>query len=134
MRYASVTTRLADLGGAKWEIHSRARRMKAEGVPVLEFTIGEPDVPCPEDLMQTAARAMMAGRTGYSNGRGENGLLRALAARYSTRRGRVIAPDQIMCFPGTQTTLFAVFMALVEAGDEVIVGDPMYATYEGLIR
>lgn len=134
MRYASVTTRLADLGGAKWEIHSRARRMKAEGVPVLEFTIGEPDVPCPVDLMQTAARAMMAGRTGYSNGRGENGLLRALAARYSVRRGRVIAPDQIMCFPGTQTTLFAVFMALVEAGDEVIVGDPMYATYEGLIR
>lgn len=134
MKYASVTTRLADLGGAKWEIHARARRMKAEGIPVLEFTIGEPDVPCPEDLMQTAARAMMAGRTGYSNGRGENGLLRALAARYSVRRGRVIAPDQIMCFPGTQTTLFAVFMALVEAGDEVILGDPMYATYEGLIR
>lgn len=134
MRYASITERLAGLGGAKWEIHARARRMKAEGIPVLEFTIGEPDVPCPDELLQTASRAMFAGRTGYSNGRGEAGLVRALAARYSVRRGRPIAPDQIMCFPGTQTTLFAVFLALLEPGCEVIVGDPMYATYEGLIR
>lgn len=134
MRYASITERLAGLGGAKWEIHARARRMKAEGIPVLEFTIGEPDVPCPDALLQTASRAMFAGRTGYSNGRGEAGLVRALAARYSVRRGRPIAPDQIMCFPGTQTTLFAVFLALLEPGCEVIVGDPMYATYEGLIR
>lgn len=134
MKYASITERLADLGGAKWEIHAKARRMKAEGIGVIEFTIGEPDVPCPEALMAVAARAMMDGRTGYSNGRGEPGLVRALAARYSVRRGRAIGADQVMCFPGTQTTLFAVLMALVEAGDEVILGDPMYATYEGLIR
>ncbi|PRD36267.1 UNVERIFIED_CONTAM: aruH [Trichonephila clavipes] len=108
--------------------------MKAEGIAVLEFTIGEPDVPCPPELMETAARAMLSGRTGYSNGQGEPGLLRALAARYSTRRGRHIGPEQVMCFPGTQTTLYAVFMAIAEAGAEVIVGDPMYATYEGLIR
>ncbi|MEH7827316.1 pyridoxal phosphate-dependent aminotransferase [Gemmobacter denitrificans] len=134
MRYASVTTRLADLGGAKWEIHAKARAMKAAGLPVLEFTIGEPDVPCPDNLIETAATAMRAGRTGYSNGRGEPALTRALADRYSARRGRTISPDQVMCFPGTQTTLYAILMALVEAGDEVLVGDPMYATYEGLIR
>ncbi len=134
MKYASITERLAGLGGAKWEIHARARKMKAAGTPVLEFTIGEPDAPCPPELIETAARSMASGRTGYSNGRGEPGLLRALAARYSTRRGRHFGPEQVMCFPGTQTTLFAVLMALVESGDEVIIGDPMYATYEGLIR
>lgn len=134
MKYAAVLDRLAGLGGAKWEIHARARQMKAEGTAVLEFTIGEPDVPCPTELMETAARAMMAGRTGYSNGRGEPGLLRALAARYSARRGRPITPDQVMCFPGTQTTLFLVLQGLAESGTEIILGDPMYATYEGLIR
>ncbi len=134
MRYASVTERLADLGGAKWAIHARARAMKAEGKAVLEFTIGEPDVPCPPDLAETAARAMLAGRTGYSNGQGEPNLLRALAARYSVRRGRHFGPENVMCFPGTQTTLYAVLTGLAEAGDEVILGDPMYATYEGLIR
>lgn len=133
MRYAAITERLAGLGGAKWAVHARARQMKAEGRDVIELTIGEPDVPTPPDLMMLATTAMQAGRTGYSNGQGEPDLLRALAERYSTRRGRPISPDQIMCFPGTQTTLYAVLMGLVGAGDEVLLGDPMYATYEGLI-
>ena len=134
MKYAAILDRLDGLGGAKWEIHARARQMKSEGHQVIELTIGEPDVPCPDSLLEVAARAMQAGRTGYSNGRGEPQLLRALAARLTARRGRPIGPENIMCFPGTQTTLFAVLMAIAETGTEVLVGDPMYATYEGLIR
>jgi arginine:pyruvate transaminase len=133
MKYASVTDRLAGLGGAKWEIHARARALKAAGTEIIELTIGEPDVPTPERFMDVAAASMKAGRTGYSNGRGEPAVLAALAARYSTRRGRPIGTDQVMCLPGTQTTLYAVLRTLVEAGDEVLLGDPMYATYEGLI-
>lgn len=134
MKYARILDRLSGLGGAKWEIHAEARRLKAAGIGVIELTIGEPDVPCPEPLIATATRAMEDGRTGYSNGRGEPGLTRALAARYTARRGRHFGPENVMCFPGTQTTLFAVLMALAEEGTEVLVGDPMYATYEGLIR
>ncbi|WP_022704017.1 pyridoxal phosphate-dependent aminotransferase [Pseudorhodobacter ferrugineus] len=133
MRYAAITDRLAGLGGAKWAVHARARAMKAAGRPVIELTIGEPDVATPPELMAAASAAMLAGRTGYSNGQGEPALLVALAARYSARRGREILPAQVMCFPGTQTTLYAVLMGLVGAGDEVLLGDPMYATYEGLI-
>ncbi|WP_050525091.1 pyridoxal phosphate-dependent aminotransferase [Pseudorhodobacter wandonensis] len=133
MRYAAVTERLAGLGGAKWAVHARARALKAAGQEVIELTIGEPDVATPPELMAIAAKSMLAGRTGYSNGQGEPGLLRALAARYTARRGREISPSQIMCFPGTQTTLYAVLMGLLGPGDEVLVGDPMYATYEGLV-
>lgn len=134
MRYAPVTDRLADLGGAKWEVHALARRMQAAGEAVIELTIGEPDVATPPALLDTAARSMAAGRTGYSNGRGEPALVAALAARYTARRGRDIGRDQVMCLPGTQTTLYAILQTLVTTGDEVLVGDPMYATYEGLIR
>jgi arginine:pyruvate transaminase len=133
MRYASVTDRLAGLAGAKWALHARARAMKAAGVDVIELTIGEPDVPTPARFIEAAASAMKAGRTGYSNGRGEPGVVAALAARYTARRGREITRDQIMCLPGTQTVLYAILRTLAEAGDEVLVGDPMYATYEGLI-
>ena len=133
MRYASVTDRLHGLGGAKWEIHARARALKAAGVEIIELTIGEPDVPTPARFIEAAAAAMTAGRTGYSNGRGEPGVVAALAARYSARRGRIIASDQVICLPGTQTTLYTILRTLVEAGDEVLIGDPMYATYEGLI-
>ncbi|MFN3971124.1 MAG: pyridoxal phosphate-dependent aminotransferase [Gemmobacter sp.] len=133
MRYADVTTRLQGLAGAKWDMHARARAMRAAGGPVLELTIGEPDVPTPPAMVAVAQAAMAAGRTGYSNGRGEAGLVAALAARYSARRGRAFGPQNVMCFPGTQTTLFAVMQALAGPGDEVLVGDPMYATYEGVI-
>jgi arginine:pyruvate transaminase len=133
MRYASVTERLSGLGGAKWALHYRARAMKAAGEDVIEFTIGEPDVPTPPRLIEAASRAMAAGRTGYSNGRGEPGVVGALAARYTARRRRKITADQVMCLPGTQTVLYAVLRAMAEGGDEVLVGDPMYATYEGLI-
>ena len=134
MRYASVTERLADLGGAKWAVHMRAKAMERAGHDVLLLTIGEPDVPTPDALRSAAEAALRAGRTGYSDGRGEPGLLEALAARYTARLGRTVGTDQFLCFPGTQTALYSVLTGIAETGCEVLVGDPMYATYEGVIR
>lgn len=134
MKQTAITKRLSGLGGAKWELYLKAKDMVRRGHDIIEMTIGEPDVSTPETLLETAAAAMNAGRTTYSNGRGEPGLLAALADRYSRRSGRNITSDQIMCFPGTQTALFTVLMGVAEDGDEVLVGDPMYATYEGVIR
>ena len=81
MKYAAITERLAHLGGAKWEVHARAKALQAAGKPVIQLTIGEPDVATPPALIAEAQRAMDAGRLGYSNGRGEPALLEALAAR-----------------------------------------------------
>ncbi|WP_183430033.1 pyridoxal phosphate-dependent aminotransferase [Mesorhizobium sp. RMAD-H1] len=134
MRYASVTGRLAGLGSEKWAVHVRARQMRKAGTEIIELTIGEPDIPTPPDMIEVAEQAMRAGRTGYSNGRGEQGILAALAAKYSARTGRAVTPENVMCFPGTQTALSIVMLGLAEHGDEVITGDPLYATYDGVIR
>ena len=133
MRYASITDRLADLGGEKWLLYSLARKMVQDGHDIIEMTIGEPDVPTPPELIAVACESMAQGRTKYSNGRGEVGALDALSKRYTASAGRPISNDQILCFPGTQTALYAALMAVTEAGDDVLVGDPMYATYGGLI-
>jgi arginine:pyruvate transaminase len=133
MKYAAITDRLSTLGGAKWDVHLRARAMAAAGVPILSLSIGEPDLPPPPELLDRAQAAMMAGRYTYSNGRGEPALLAALAARYTRRTGRKITPSQFVCLPGTQTALYATLLALVGPGDEVLIGDPMYATYEGVV-
>lgn len=133
MRYAAVTDRLADLGGARWEIHALARALKAQGRDLIELTIGEPDVPTPKTLIDVATASMRRGRTGYSNGRGEPGLVSALADRYSARLGRPFSRDQFLCLPGTQTALFLAMMTLTGQGDEVLLGDPAYATYDGVI-
>lgn len=134
MKTTDVMTRLAGLGGAKWDVHFKARALAEAGTDVIEMTIGEPDVPVPQSLLDTATQAMQTGRTGYSDGRGEINLRSALAENYTSRMGRRFEPNNIMCFPGTQTALFAVMAGVAQHGDEVLVGDPMYATYEGVIR
>ena len=134
MRYADVTNRLARLGSDKWALFMLANTRKRAGRAVIDLTIGEPDTPTPEPLIQAAATAMAAGRTGYSNGRGEPAALAALSVRYSEMTGRKIGTDRFLCLPGTQTALYVALMAICDPGCEVILGDPMYATYEGLIR
>jgi arginine:pyruvate transaminase len=133
MRYAAITDRLATLGGEKWAIHNAARARAAAGESIIELTIGEPDIPIDPALIDVCAAAMRAGRTHYSNGRGETGLLDALVDKYKPVYPD-ITPRHILCFPGTQTALYAVITALVDAGEGVLVGDPYYATYEGVIR
>lgn len=134
MRFASVTDRLAGLGSDKWAVHMRAREMKHAGAEIIELTIGEPDIPTPTDMIDVAESAMRSGRTGYSNGRGEPAVLAELSKKYTARTGRQINPDNIMCFPGTQTALSLVMLGLAEEGDEIITGDPLYATYDGVVR
>jgi len=134
MKTTAITQRLAGLGGAKWDLHLAARDRVERGEHIIEMTIGEPDVPLPDTLAEAATQALAAGRTGYSNGRGENGLRDALAELYVSRRGQHYDRDNVLCFPGTQTALYAVMQGVAEAGDEVLVGDPLYATYEGVIR
>ncbi len=132
MRFSSITERLAGLGSDKWRLHLTARAMKASGTPIIELTIGEPDLKPDPALLTECSRSMNAGRTGYSNGRGEPSIIKALVAKYQKRRADVTEAN-ILCFPGTQTALFSVMMGLVEAGHGVLVGDPLYATYEGVI-
>ena len=82
MQYASVTNNLKSLGSEKWAVHLKARELMAAGHDVIELTIGEPDMPPEDDLINECIRSMKAGRTKYSNGRGESNLLLKLKHKY----------------------------------------------------
>ncbi len=133
MRYAKITGRLASLGSEKWAVHIEGKRRAALGEPLIFLSIGEPDAPPPTAIMDVAEKQMRAGRTRYSNGRGEPPVLGALARMYALRTGRAISPDQFLFLPGTQTALFIAMNVLIEEGDEVLTADPYYATYEAVI-
>ncbi|MCB1379106.1 MAG: pyridoxal phosphate-dependent aminotransferase [Alphaproteobacteria bacterium] len=133
MRFAKITERLAGLGSEKWAVHIEGRRRADLGEPLIFLSIGEPDAPPPAAIFDVADRQMRAGRTRYSNGRGESDVLRALSRLYTRRTGRTISTNQFLFLPGTQTALFVAMMTLVELGDEVLMPDPYYATYEGVI-
>ena len=133
MRYASITRRLEGLGADKWALHFAALAKIAAGEKVVMLSIGESDFPAPQAVAAAAIRGIEAGRVRYSSGRGEANVLAAIAARYARRTGRAISTEQVIFMPGTQSALFATMMALVEAGDEVIVPEPFYVTYDGIV-
>ena len=133
MRFASISGRLKGLGSDKWAVHIEGAKRRARGEDVIMLSIGEPDFAAPTAIIDVAERQMRSGRTRYSSGRGEPEVLAAIADHYSARTGRRISTSQVMFLPGTQTALFVAFMTLVEKGDDVLVPDPYYATYEGVI-
>lgn len=134
MDYAAITDRLAGLGAEVWAVHFRGRELQRAGRDIIELTIGEPDVPPDPAMIAACATALQSGRVRYSDGQGEPALRAAIAARYADRAGRPVSPDQVLCVPGTQTALFAASAALVQDGDEVLLPDPYYATYQGVLR
>ncbi|WP_417742428.1 pyridoxal phosphate-dependent aminotransferase [Salipiger sp.] len=132
MRYAAITERLRTLGGDKWAVHNAARARRDAGEDIIELTIGEPDISPAPELIERCVASLRAGRTQYSNGRGEPGLVAALVEAYRPRDPQITA-ENVLCFPGTQTALFAVMLGLVGPGEGVLIGDPYYATYEGVV-
>jgi arginine:pyruvate transaminase len=128
-----MTDRLAGLGAEKWHVHFRAREKALRGDDVLFLSIGEPERQAPEAIVEEAVRQLRAGRTRYSNGRGEQPVIAAICDHYSRRTGRAIVPEQVIFTSGTQNALCAAMLTLASLGDEVIVPEPYYVTYDGVI-
>jgi len=122
------------LGTGRWALHHRAVERAREGADIVFLSIGEPRIYTPKPIVDTAVESLRAGRTKYAIGRGEPHLLKVLADRYRKRSGRDIGTDQVTFFPGSHTALYALCQTLLEAGDHVLVPEPFYAAYEGIIR
>jgi arginine:pyruvate transaminase len=133
MRYASITQRLKGLGGDKWALHMEGARRAAAGKPVIFCSLGEPDFGTPQAIVDVAVDKLRAGRSKYADQQGELGFRRAVADHYSARTGRQISPAQVAFAPGTQSGLAVAMLALIDHGDEVLIPDPYYASYEGVV-
>ena len=133
MKFAPISDRLAGLGAAKWAVHAEGLRRANAGKPIILLSIGEPDLPPPASVLDAAATAMRSGRTRYAHGQGEPQTLAAIANHLTKRSGVPVSPEQVLFTAGTQNGLCTALLTLVQTGDEVLVPDPYYATYEGLV-
>ena len=133
MKFAPISDRLAGLGAAKWAVHAEGLRRASLGEPIIMLSIGEPDLPPPASVLDAAATAMRNGHTRYAHGQGEPRTLVAIANHLTQRSGVAVSPEQILYTAGTQNGLCTALLTLVQTGDEVLVPDPYYATYEGLV-
>ena len=133
MKFAPISDRLTGLGAAKWAVHVEGLRRASLGESVILLSIGEPDLPPPASVIDKAALSMRSGRTRYAAGQGEPETLLAIADHLTRRSGFRVTPEQVLFTAGTQNGLCTALLTLVQAGDEVLVPDPYYATYEGLV-
>jgi arginine:pyruvate transaminase len=133
MKLASIATRLSTLGSDKWAVHIEGKRRRAAGEKLIFLSIGEPDLPPPQALLDEARSNIRMGRLGYSPGTGDIALCKSLSRFYTKQTGRDIGPNQFLFVPGTQTGLSLAFLSILEMGDEVLMFDPYYATYEAVV-
>ena len=133
MRYSTLTDRVAGRGAGAWSIQRDIIRLREEGHDVIALTIGDPDQTPPEVLIETAVTALRAHRTGYARLIGLPELREAIAVRHATRTGQPCSADNVVVAPGAQGALYCAMQCLAGAGDEVVVPEPVYATYEAVI-
>ncbi|UCP11247.1 aminotransferase class I/II-fold pyridoxal phosphate-dependent enzyme [Pseudomonas sp. MM213] len=132
MRYSALTQRIAGDGAAAWQIHYRALELREQGVDVLLLSVGDPDFDTPRPIVQACIDSLLAGDTHYSQVRGSRGLRDSIVNRHRRCSGQEIDADQVIVTPGAQCGVYSVVQCLLDPGDEVIVAEPMYVTYEGV--
>ena len=114
-------------------ISNKASELEAEGVDVVDLSVGEPDFPTPENIVEAGKAAMDAGHTGYTSSNGIPQLREAIAEKL---RGDGIDAEsgEVIVTPGGKQALYETFQTLIDDGDEVVLMDPAWVSYEAMAK
>lgn len=115
-------------------IASLARELKAQGKDILSFSAGEPDFGTPQRIKDEAIKAINDGFTQYTAVQGIPELLEAVAAKLKRDNGLDYAPSDIIVSNGAKQSLFNLFQAVLNEGEEVIIPSPYWVTYPELVK
>jgi len=127
-------SRLIALSGeGAFEVLAAARRLEDAGHQVVHLEIGEPDGATPPHVVEAAIRALHDGHTRYVNPAGLPALRDAIAASLAWRGVRASA-ENVVVVPGAKPMVFYALLAVLEAGDEVLVPDPGFPIYPSVVR
>lgn len=116
------------------EITAKAKKMRAEGYPVISFGAGEPDFNTPDYIVGAAKKALREGFTKYTPASGTEALKKAVAEKLYKDNGLTYDPADIVISNGAKHSLYNICLALVDAGDEVIIPAPYWLTYPELVK
>jgi aspartate aminotransferase len=115
-------------------IAAKAKAMKAEGLPVCSFSAGEPDFDTPDHIKSAAKAALDQGKTRYGPAAGEPALRQAIATKLQQDNGLCYGPENVIVTNGGKHSLYGLIMALIEAGDEVIIPAPYWVSYPEMVQ
>ena len=114
-------------------ISNLASELEAEGADVVDLSVGEPDFPTPENVVEAGKAAMDAGHTGYTPSNGIPKLREAIAEKLADD-GLDYSPGEIIVTPGAKQSLYEAIQTLVDDGDEVVLLDPAWVSYEAMVK
>jgi aspartate aminotransferase len=113
---------------------AKARQLKAEGIHVYDFSLGEPDYPTPEHICRAAVKAMQDGHTHYTPASGIVEVRQAIARQYQKTYGLTCTADQVIVSNGAKHSIHNALAALCGPGDEVIIPTPYWVSYSDLVQ
>jgi aspartate aminotransferase len=131
MDFASRVERVEP--SATLAISNLAAELEADGVDVVDLSVGEPDFDTPENVKRAGIDAMEAGHTGYTTSNGIPELREAIATKLGDD-GLDYGPENVIVTPGGKQALFEIFMSLIDDGDEVCLLDPAWVSYEAMVK
>jgi len=134
MRFSSLTDRIKGGAADAWDQHYLAKQAGERGEDVIILSVGDPDFDTPQPVIDRALQAMQEGDTHYTSIQGHRELREAIAARHRASSGQAIDADNVITTSGAQNALFACAMCMLDQGDEAIVLQPMYVTYEATVQ
>ena len=114
-------------------ISTLARELKAQGRDILSFSAGEPDFDTPQVIKDAAIQAITEGFTKYTATAGIPELLTAISQKLQRDNNLQYSTKEIIVNSGAKHSLFNVFEALIDKGDEVIIPTPYWVTYPELV-
>ncbi len=115
-------------------VTAKAKKLKADGIDVISFGAGEPDFDTPEHIKAAARAALDKNGVGkYTEVGGVLPLRKAIAAELSAVHKVTLEPDQVLVSTGAKHSLFNIFMALLDPGDEVLIPAPYWVSYPDMV-
>ena len=112
----------------------RSSELKAQGVDVINLSVGEPDFNTPDHIKAAAIKAVEDNWSRYSPVPGYPGLREAIVNKLKNENGLDYTPAQILCSNGAKQSVCNAIMALVNAGDEVIIPAPYWVSYPQMVK
>lgn len=119
---------------ATLKLTSKAKEMKAKGLPVISFGAGEPDFDTPQAVKDEAVRSLAAGFTKYTPTSGIPELKDAVCRKFREDNGLGYSPENIVISCGAKHSLYNLIQVLCDPGDEVLIPAPYWVSYPEMVH
>lgn len=132
---STLSNRLLSLSpSATFAMSAKSSELKAQGIDVINMSVGEPDFNTPDSIKAAAVKAIDDNITRYSPVPGYPGLKKAICGKLKRENGLEYQPSQIVISNGAKQSITNTVLALVNKGDEVIIPAPFWVSYPQMVK